>query len=85
MWGAAAIGRIINELKVIAIDIGGTTAKCSLIQNGEVTICNNYFFERSLISDGYPILTPVVDIVEIGNGGGSIAWLDDFGKLHVGP
>ena len=36
-------------------------------------------------SAGYPIMVPVVDLVEIGNGGGSIAWVDDFGKLHVGP
>src|SRR5699024_629413 len=34
---------------------------------------------------GYPIRVPVVDLVEIGNGGGSIAWVDEFGKLHVGP
>ena len=34
---------------------------------------------------GYPIMVPVVDLVEIGNGGGSIAWVDDVGKLHVGP
>ena len=40
---------------------------------------------RSRLSAGYPIQVPVVDLVEIGNGGGSIAWVDDFGKLHVGP
>ena len=41
--------------------------------------------ERSHLSAGYPIMTPVVDLVEIGNGGGSIAWIDDDNKLHVGP
>ncbi|MGY9033742.1 MAG: hydantoinase/oxoprolinase family protein, partial [Rhodobacterales bacterium] len=57
-WGAAELGKLIGEPNVLALDIGGTTAKCSLIENGEV---------------------------RIGNGGGSIAWVDDFGKLHVGP
>ena len=45
----------------------------------------DYWIERSRLSSGYPIMAPVVDLVEIGNGGGSIAWVDDFGKLHVGP
>ena len=45
----------------------------------------DYWIERSRKSAGYPIMVPVVDLVEIGNGGGSIAWVDDFGKLHVGP
>tara|TARA_B110000259_G_scaffold158512_1_gene180933 strand:- start:907 stop:2058 length:1152 start_codon:yes stop_codon:yes gene_type:complete len=45
----------------------------------------DYWIERSRKTAGYPIMVPVVDLVEIGNGGGSIAWVDDFGKLHVGP
>ena len=45
----------------------------------------DYWIERDRRSAGYPIMVPVVDLVEIGNGGGSIAWVDDFGKLHVGP
>jgi N-methylhydantoinase A len=84
-WGAAELGRLIGEPNVIALDIGGTTAKCSLIENGQVKIVSDYWIERSRRSSGYPILVPVVDVVEIGNGGGSIAWVDDFGKLHVGP
>ena len=44
-----------------------------------------YKIERTRTSPGYPIQTPVIDIVEIGNGGGSIAWVDDAGALHVGP
>ena len=84
-WGAAELGRIIGEPDVLALDIGGTTAKCSLIQNGEVTIKTDYWIERNQKSAGYPIMVPVVDLVEIGNGGGSIAWVDDFDKLHVGP
>ena len=84
-WGAAELGRLIGDPNVLALDIGGTTAKCSLIEGGHVKIISDYWIERSRPSAGYPIMVPVVDLVEIGNGGGSIAWVDDFGKLHVGP
>ena len=84
-WGAAELGKLIGELDILALDIGGTTAKCSLIEGGEVRIMTDYWIERSRKSSGYPIMVPVVDLVEIGNGGGSIAWVDDYGKLHVGP
>jgi N-methylhydantoinase A len=84
-WGAAELGKLIGEPDILALDIGGTTAKCSLIEGGEVRIMTDYWIERSRKSAGYPIMVPVVDLVEIGNGGGSIAWVDDFDKLHVGP
>lgn len=84
-WGAAELGKLIGEPNVLALDIGGTTAKCSLIEDGQVRIMTDYWIERSRKSAGYPMMVPVVDLVEIGNGGGSIAWVDDFGKLHVGP
>jgi N-methylhydantoinase A len=84
-WGAAELGRLIGEPNVLALDIGGTTAKTSLIEHGHVKIVSDYWIERSRLSAGYPVMVPVVDVVEIGNGGGSIAWVDDFGKLHVGP
>lgn len=83
--GAAAYGKLIGEPNLLTLDIGGTTAKCSLVQQGEARITHEYFIEKSPLSTGYPITTPVVDIVEIGNGGGSIAWLDAAGSLHVGP
>ena len=85
IWGAAALGRLIGEQNAIAIDIGGTTAKCGLITKGEVKLNTNYLVDRSETSSGYPVMVPVVDLVEIGNGGGSIAWVDDFQRLHVGP
>jgi len=85
IWGAAELGRLIDEPNVLALDIGGTTAKCSLVEGGHVRIISDYWIERSRLSAGYPILVPVVDLVEIGNGGGSIASVDEFGKLHVGP
>jgi N-methylhydantoinase A len=83
--GAAALGELIGEPNIITLDIGGTTAKCSLVQDGEVRVDTEYKIERSRTNPGYPIQTPVIDIVEIGNGGGSIAWVDEGGGLHVGP
>ena len=85
VWGAAELGRLIGEPNVLALDIGGTTAKCSLVHDGQVRIVTDYWIERDRKSSGYPIMVPVVDMVEIGNGGGSIAHVDPFGKLHVGP
>jgi N-methylhydantoinase A len=85
IWGAAALGRLIGELDAIAIDVGGTTAKCGLITGGEVKLNTNYQIGRSETSAGYPAMVPVVDLVEIGQGGGSIAWVDEFQRLHVGP
>ena len=85
IYGAAVLGKIIGEDNIIAFDIGGTTAKCSLVENGEVKVSTDYYIEKDDRNAGYPIKTPVVDIVEIGNGGGSIAWIDEAGALKVGP
>ena len=85
IYAAAYVGNIINEPNLIVLDIGGTTAKCTLIDEGEVKVTTEYFIERDDKNPGYPIQTPVSEIVEIGNGGGSIAWIDEGGKLHVGP
>ncbi len=85
VFGAIALGKVINKKDLIVLDIGGTTAKCALVENGQVKITTNYKIEHSRTEAGYPIQTPVIDIVEIGNGGGSIAWIDKGGKMHVGP
>ncbi len=85
IYAAAHLGRIIGEQNLIVLDIGGTTAKCALIENGEIRISTDYQIEKDKKSPGYPIQTPVTEIVEIGNGGGSIAWIDEGKKLHVGP
>src|SRR5699024_6511080 len=74
-----------GEKNIIAFDIGGTTAKCSLIHEGKVNITTDYYIEKNEVSSGYPIKVPVIDIVEIGNGGGSIAKVDQLGSLKVGP
>lgn len=85
IFAAAYMGRAIGEPNLIVLDIGGTTAKCTLIENGEVKVSTEYHIERDRKRPGYPVQTPVSEIVEIGNGGGSIAWVDAGGKLHVGP
>jgi N-methylhydantoinase A len=83
--GAATIGELIGEDNLITLDIGGTTAKASLVERGAVRLTGDYHFERTPVFAGYPIKIPVVDIVEIGAGGGSIAWIDPAGALKVGP
>jgi N-methylhydantoinase A len=83
--GAIILGNVIGERNIIALDIGGTTAKCSLVERGQPRMTTEYRIEWSRTNPGYPIKTPVIDIVEIGSGGGSIAWLDEVGSLHVGP
>lgn len=85
IYAAAYLGRQIGERNLIVLDIGGTTAKCTLVEDGQITVTTEYYIERDSRSPGYPIQTPVSEIVEIGNGGGSIAWVDAGGKLHVGP
>ncbi len=85
IYGAAVLGQFLGEDNIIAFDIGGTTAKCSLISNGEVKVTTDYYIDKTQKTAGYPIKVPVVDIVEIGNGGGSIAWINEAGSLKVGP
>jgi N-methylhydantoinase A len=83
--GAARIGSELGQADVLYLDVGGTTAKCSLIRNGRPKLDTAYKMEHSRIAPGYPVQVPVVDIVEIGAGGGSIATIDARGALRVGP
>lgn len=83
--GAALLGEAIGEPNIITMDVGGTTVKTSLIENGQVRINTDYKVEASAYNPGYPIKIPVVDIVEIGAGGGSLARIDSAGSLRVGP
>jgi N-methylhydantoinase A len=80
---AAEVGTALGYPNVIAFDMGGTTAKASLIQDGTPEIAQGYHVEDA--GGGHPVMLPVVDVVEIGAGGGSIAWIDDVGALKVGP
>ena len=83
--GAARIGSELGETDVLYLDVGGTTAKCSLIKAGQPKVDAEYRLEKTRNSPGYTVQVPVVDIVEVGAGGGSIAWLDPSGRLRVGP
>ncbi len=83
--GAARVGELIGEPNVISFDVGGTTAKTSLVEGGKPKITTEYKIEHTREKAGYPILAPTIDIVEIGSGGGSIAYVDQAGALRVGP
>jgi N-methylhydantoinase A len=90
---AAHLGSALGHSAVISFDMGGTTAKASLIRGGQPNVTKDYNVGGSAQAgagafggaSGYPIRTPVVDLVEIGAGGGSIAWVDSGGALRVGP
>src|SRR5918999_27465 len=82
---AAELGRRLGAPDVLTLDIGGTTAKTSAVRGGQIRIETLHHVERTPRTAGYPIQAPVVEIVEIGAGGGSIAWVDEAGGLHVGP
>ncbi|HLB46275.1 MAG TPA: hydantoinase/oxoprolinase family protein [Anaerolineales bacterium] len=83
--GAARLGEVVGEQNIVSLDIGGTTVKCSLVEDGQLRITTDYRIESSPTSAGYPIQAPTVDIVEIGAGGGSSVRLDASGVLRVGP
>ena len=76
---AAHLAQASKLPRVIALDMGGTTAKAAYIENGQFKTKNTLFIER------LPVRAPVVDLVEISGGGGTLAWMDEGGLLHVGP
>ena len=88
---AAHLGRQVGKPNLISFDMGGTTAKASLIENGQVETTSEYEVggqgnvNRWLHGTGHPIRVPVVDLAEVSAGGGSIAWIDAGGALRVGP
>ncbi len=83
MIGAGKLALHLGIARCIGFDMGGTTAKCSLILNGAPAVEEGYVIGDP--ASGQPMQLPVVDIVEVGTGGGSIAWVDGAGGLHVGP
>ena len=76
---AKYIGDLISCNNIAVFDMGGTTSKAGLISQGNVKVTSSYS------PAGYPIRVPVVDMVELGIGGGSIAWIDRSNILRVGP
>jgi N-methylhydantoinase A len=90
--GVRALARQLGIANAIAIDMGGTTAKASLIENGEVSRAQEFqvgggvmIGSRLLSGAGYTLKVPAIDLAEVGSGGGSILWIDKGGALQVGP
>ncbi|MRS18405.1 hydantoinase/oxoprolinase family protein [Enterobacteriaceae bacterium RIT692] len=84
----AAFARKNGERQVLAFDMGGTTAKACVVRDGEPSITIDYEVgraDRLLKGSGLPVKLPVVDMIEIGAGGGSIARVDSLGLLEIGP
>lgn len=90
--GAARLGAARNDRDVIVFDMGGTTAKAVIIEDGRPTMTSEYEFRdgistssRFIKAGGYMLKVPAIDIAEVGAGGGSIAGIDKGGLLTVGP
>jgi N-methylhydantoinase A len=85
----AQSGLAIGRPNMISFDMGGTTAKVGLIQHGKPNVTHDFTVGTSVSAEvrasGEPIKIPVIDLAEVGAGGGSIAWIDPGGLLQVGP
>jgi N-methylhydantoinase A len=77
--GCASLAEILHADRLISFDMGGTTAKCAIVEQGRVRTTDEYHV------DGRPIRIPVIDIKEVSAGGGTIAWIDAGGALALGP
>ena len=90
--GSVHVGALTNLNNLITLDMGGTTAKASLIEKGKFLTTDEYevggginLSSKLIKGGGYALKTPVIDISEVGAGGGSIVWIDKVGQLKVGP
>ena len=90
--GAQALARKIGLGKLVTFDMGGTTAKASIVEDGEVSRATEYQVgagimhgSRLLTGAGYLLRVPAIDLAEVGAGGGSLVWIDPGGALQVGP
>jgi len=90
--GAQALARAKHLAKIVTFDMGGTTAKAAMVEDGEVTRAHEYAVgagimigSRLLTGAGYALKVPAIDLAEVGAGGGSLAWIDAAGALQVGP
>jgi N-methylhydantoinase A len=88
---AAVAARQTGYTNLLSFDMGGTTAKASLIKDGQYETTPEYevgggsSMNRWMNGTGHPIRVPVIDLAEVSAGGGSIAWVDRAGALRVGP
>jgi N-methylhydantoinase A len=90
--GAQALARALALPNIITFDMGGTTAKASIVEEGNVARSLEYqvgggimLGSRLLTGAGYMLKVPAIDLAEVGAGGGSIVWIDAGGSLQVGP
>ena len=90
--GAQALARAKNLKKIITFDMGGTTAKASMVEEGEIARAQEYAVgagimigSRLLTGAGYTLKVPAIDLAEVGAGGGSHVWIDAGGALQAGP
>ena len=88
---AGFLGRLLGEADVLSFDMGGTTAKVGVVHDGVPEITHQFqagghgSHGGARPGTGLPVKGPVVDLAEVGAGGGSIAWVDPGGGLRVGP
>jgi N-methylhydantoinase A len=90
--GAQALARAKSLEKIITFDMGGTTAKASMVEEGEIARAQEYAVgagimigSRLLTGAGYTLKVPAIDLAEVGAGGGSHVWIDPGGALQAGP
>ena len=90
--GAQALARRIGLSDVITFDMGGTTAKCAMVEDGQVSRSMEYqvgggimMRSRLLTGAGYLLKVPAIDLAEVGAGGGSLVWIDAGGSMQIGP
>ena len=90
--GAHALARAKQLKNLITFDMGGTTAKAAIVEQGELTRAHEYTVgagivigSRLLTGAGYTLKVPAIDLAEVGAGGGSHVWIDAGGALQVGP
>ena len=84
--GSAYWGKMTGHKNVISFDMGGTSCDVSLIRDGEATLSTPISSTATHCKfEGWDVLIPFIDIHTIGSGGGSVAWFDAAGGLHVGP
>ncbi|MBV9860697.1 MAG: hydantoinase/oxoprolinase family protein [Alphaproteobacteria bacterium] len=88
---AQLAGKQLGRANLLSFDMGGTTAKASLIADGHISVTAEYevggagHANRWMHGTGHPVRVPVIDLSEVSAGGGSIAWVDPGGALKVGP
>ncbi len=89
--GAILAGQVAGSMglsETLSFDMGGTTAKLCVIDRGQPLLSRSFEVDRSYRfkkGSGLPVRIPVIEMVEIGAGGGSIAWVDGLRRLQVGP